>query len=437
MKSNKKTRNKVLLTLLLIITGFGISLLSAQNPVPGPAQSEDIAITNATIHVGNGEVIENGQILFSNGKIQSVSRTSTDLPTGYQVVDANGKHIYPGLIALNSSLGLVEIGAVRSTRDQREVGTFNPNVRAMIAFNTDSQIIPTVRSRGVLLAQATPQGGRISGKSSVMQLDGWNFEDAVRGQDEGAHFNWPWKQFYSWWSGEVRKNNNYDQQLRDLALFMEQSKAYCSDNREGEVQLKLAAMCDLYSGNAKAYFHVDDASDIQATVLFAKKHGMDPVIVGGEESYLVTDFLKQHEVSVILGSTQSLPSGPDEDVDQPFKTPAQLAEAGVDFAISHGGYWEQRNLPFTAGTAVAYGLPYESAIQALTLTPARITGIDDEYGSLEAGKSATLIVVGGDLLDMRQSKVEHAFIDGRKVNLDNKQAYLYRKFGEKYERMEK
>lgn len=420
--------------LLLALCLIFFSALFAQNPVPGPEQSEKIAILNATVHIGNGQVIERGQVLFSNGKIESVSGPTKRAFPDYTVIDAGGKHVYPGLIALNTGLGLTEIGAVRSTRDGSEVGRFNPNVRAMIAYNTDSQIIPTVRSRGVLLAQTVPTGGMISGKSSVMQLDAWNFEDAVRAEDEGLHFNWPWRQRYSWWTGTMRVNENYGEQIEELQLFLRQAKAYCSEGRSGATQLKLAAMCELFTGQTKAYFHVDEARDIQAAILLAKEHGLTPVIVGGAEAHLISDYLKQEQVTVVLGSTQALPSGEDEDIDQPFKAPAMLAAAGVPFVISHGGYWEQRNLPFVAGTAVAYGLDYEKAIQAITLDAARLTGIDKSYGSLEAGKSATLIIVAGDLLDMRQSEVEHAFIDGRKVDLDNKQSYLNRKFREKYSR---
>lgn len=424
----------ITLALVLVIQIMFSGQLMAQNPTPAPAQSEKIAVINATVHIGNGRILERGKVLFSNGKIESVSQDKKAVPSDYKVIDAAGKHVYPGLIALNTGLGLTEIGAVRATRDGREVGYLNPNARALIAFNTDSQVIPTVRSRGVMIAQATPQGGGISGKSSMMQLDGWNYEDAVRKADDGMHFNWPRRLRYNWREGSFSPNKNYDEQVTGMRNYVMQAKAYCSDGRQGDTQLKLAAMCDLMNGKAKAYFHVMRAADIQATVLFAKEMGMQPVIVGGSEAYLVTDFLKRENVPVILSSTQALPMNEDDDIDQPFKNPALLAKAGVTFAMSHGGYWEQRNLPFTAGSAVAYGLDYEKAIEALTLTPAKITGIAKDYGSLEAGKSATLIIVQGDVLDMRTSEVEHAFIDGRAVNLDNKQAELARKFGEKYSR---
>lgn len=414
----------------ILITG----VLSAQNPTPAADQQEKIAITGATLHIGNGKKIDNSLVLFADGKIEYAGVKTKRGLDDYKVVDATGKQIYPGLIALNTGLGLNEIGAVRSTRDDRETGFLNPNVRTLIAFNTDSQVIPTVRSRGVMLAQSVPKGGRISGKSSVMQMDGWNFEDAVRRADDGIHFNWPRHFSYNWREGRFGENKNYAKQLEDIRQLMLQARAYCQGNRSGATQLKLAAMCDMLKGNSNMYVHVDDAQGIQEAVLFAKDFGLKPVIVGGTQAYMITGFLKENNVPVILGSTQSLPGGADADIDQPFKTPAALANGGVHFAISHGGYWEQRNLPFTAGTAVAYGLDYERAIQALTLDAAKIVGIDKDYGSLESGKSATLIVVSGDLLDMNQSEVEVAFIDGRMVNLDNKQSELYRKFKEKYAR---
>lgn len=392
-----------------------------------------MALTGATIHVGNGTVIENGTVLFKDGKLERVG-SGIPVPAGYETVDVTGKQIYPGLIALNSQLGLTEIGAVRSTNDQRETGVLNPNARALIAFNTDSQVIPTVRSRGVMLAQITPQGGMISGRSSMVQLDGWNFEDAVVGEDDGVHINWPNRSSWSWKTRMVSENKNYAKQIDGLLNFMKEAAAYCSTSRDGDRLLKLEAMCDAISGTKNVYLHMDNPREIMQSVQLVKKMGGKPVIVGGQNAYLAAEFLKRENVPVILSSTQALPNNEDDDIDAPYANPAKLAEAGVTFAISHGGYWEQRNLPFVAGQAVGFGLDYEKAITAITLSPAKISGIDKMYGSLEAGKSATLIVVSGDVLDMRTSNVEHAFIDGRKVDLDNKQAELARKFRTKYKR---
>ncbi|WP_116128141.1 amidohydrolase family protein [Lewinella sp. IMCC34183] len=425
-------KNQLALLLGLLIC----TCVRAQNPTPAPSQAGPMAVTGATIHVGDGTVIENGTLLFRDGKIERVGANVT-VPDGYETVDATGKDVYPGLIALNSQLGLVEIDAVRATNDQREVGTFNPNARALIAFNTDSQVIPTVRSRGVLLVQSTPEGSLVSGRSSIMQLDGWNFEDAAVLADDGVHVNWPNRVSYNWQTGDLIPNPRYDGQVRELETFLQQAIGYC-DRPDGDVSrlLKFEALCEAVAGNSNVYLHADEARDIQAGVLLMKKMGARPVIVGGYQAYLVADFLKNEDVPVILSSTQALPGGQDEPIDQPYRNPALLAKAGVDFAISHEGYWQQRNLPFVAGQAVGFGLPYEKAVEAITLAAARIAGVDENYGSLAAGKSATFVISSGDLLDMRTSNVEHAFINGRDINLDNKQAELYRKFEEKYSRQQ-
>ena len=405
----------------------------AQNPVPAPGQDKPILVRAATIHVGNGTVIENGDILFDGGKIVDVG-TGIAAPANATIVDGTGKHVYPGLIALNSQLGLTEIGAVRSTNDQRETGRLNPNARALIAFNTDSQVIPTVRSRGVLLAQITPVGGLVSGRSSMVQLDGWNFEDAVVGEDDGVHINWPRRSSWSWQTRKISENKDYAKQVAGLTDFMKEAAAYCGTGRTGNRLLKLEAMCDAVSGGKNIYLHMDGPREMMHAAQLVKEMGGKPVIIGGYDAHLIADFLKRENIPVILSSTQALPNSQDDGIDEPFTRPAQLAKAGVTFAISHEGYWQQRNLPFVAGQAVGFGLDYEAAITAVTLSPARIAGIDKMYGSLEDGKSATLIVTTGDVLDMRTSQVELAFIDGRAVDLDNKQSELYRKFKEKYRR---
>lgn len=433
--SNKTTLGKMIYGWLLLpffLFAF-TTLLHAQNPVPAAKQSSPIALIGATVHVGDGTVIENGAVLFRDGKLERVA-AGGQVPAGYETVDVTDKHIYPGLIALNSQLGLTEIGAVRSTNDQRETGRMNPNARALIAFNTDSQVIPTVRSRGVLLAQITPEGGMVSGRSSMVQLDGWNFEDAVVGEDDGVHINWPRRSSWSWETRQISENKDYPEQVDGLVNFMKEAAAYCGTARSGNRLLKLEAMCEAVAGTKNVYLHVDAPREIMHGVQLVKELGGKPVIVGGEQAYMVADFLKREGVAVILSSTQALPGSQDEAVDGPYARPAMLAKAGVEFAISHEGYWQQRNLPFVAGQAVGFGLDYEQAIKAITLTPAKIAGIDKMYGSLVVGKSATLIVVAGDVLDMRTSDIEHAFIDGRKVDLDNKQAELYRKFKEKYAR---
>ena len=400
-------------------------------PAPGAAQSQPILLTGATAHLGNGEVIENAYLAFADGKITLVNSAAVGQGfDNHKKIDGTGKHIYPGLIAPDSRLGLNEIGAVRATNDYREVGNLNPNIRALIAYNTDSEVIPTVRSNGILLAQIAPQGGRISGQSSVVQLDAWNYEDAVVRTDDGIHLNFPSYIRLSRWSA-AKKNDKYAEQIQEVESFLQDAQAYSQRSTDTDTNLKLAAAQGLFDGSKKLYLHTHDVKGMQAGVLLAKKYDITPVIVGGRDSWQITEFLRDNEVAVILNSTQSLPRYEDSDIDQPFKTPALLEAGGVTWCFSHGDYWDQKNLPFTAGQAVAFGLEYEKAVAGMTGNAADILGIGKQYGTLEVGKSATLIVSEGDVLDMRTSKIIHAFIDGREVNLSNKHKVLAEKFGEK------
>ncbi len=410
--------------------------LSAQQ-VPAEPQSEPILILNGTAHLGDGSKLENAAIAFENGKISLVGDVGTIRvdQSKYKVVDATGKHIYPGFIAMNSQIGLKEIDAVRATRDNREVGSFNPSIRSLIAFNTDSRVTPTIRSNGVLMAQIVPEGGRMPGQSSVMKLDGWNWEDAQYKADQGIHLRWPVPfRRMGWWAapGPIKKNDKYDEEVREIKQFFKEAKAYGESSNPEITNMKFEAMKGLYGGSKKLYIHTNFAKPIMEAVLFAKENGMEPVIVGGKDSWQITDFLKEQDVMIILKKTQDLPVREYDDIDQPFKTPKMLSDAGVIYAFSLDGAWEQRNLVFQAGQAVSYGLDYEKAIEGLTLSPAKILGIDDKTGSLKNGKDATLLIVKGDVLDMRTCVIEKAFIEGREIDLDNKQKALSRKFTKKY-----
>lgn len=428
---------RYLLSFLISSTFF--STLFAQTPTPAPPQEMPMYIVGATAHLGNGQVLENSIIAFENGKLTLV-RTPETLPqvnlSRYKIIDAKGKHVYPGFIAPNTQLGLVEIEAVRATVDTREIGPFNPNARAIIAYDTDSEVPPTVRAQGILLAQITPLGGLLSGQSSVVQLDAWNWEDAAYKTDIGLHLNWPDLFSFSWRQGGWSKNMNYDKEVEAIDAYMAEAQAYCKKAQPAERNLKLDAACGLFDGSRKLFLHADDAKAIMSGVLLAKKFGITPVVVGAQDAAAILDFLKTHEVPVILGKTHALPSRDDADIDEPFKLPAQLHAAGIPFAFSMEGFWQQRNLAFQAGHAVGFGLPYESAVSALTLQTAKILGLDATVGSLEEGKDATLFISEGDALDMRTSILTHAFISGRQISLDHKQKELYRKFQTKYERGE-
>lgn len=423
----------------IFILVFLASPLFAQIPAPGPEQTEPIILMNGTAHLGNGEVIENSAIAFEDGKLTIVGDATTmklDL-SKFEVIDCQGKDIYPGIIAPNTQLGLIEIGAVRATHDEDEVGGFNPNIRSLIAYNTDSRVTTTVRSNGVMIAQTVPTGGRISGSSSVVQLDAWNWEDAAVKADDGIWLSWPnWFQYRGWWAepGPTEKNKRYEEQVEEIMEFMTQAQAYLEQDEVDKTNLKFEAMRDVMEGEAKLFVRV---SYVRAMLdVLSRLQDFDEslqlVLVGARDAHLILDELEGSGVQLILSETHRLPAHDHSPVNEPFETPSLLAAADIEFCLSGQGFWQQRNLMFHAGTAVGHGMDYERAIQMITYDAAKILGIDEHYGSLETGKSATLIISTGDVLDMMTSHIEGAFIDGRPVNLTNKQVELYEKFSGKY-----
>lgn len=420
--------------LLLIVISATIFHGRAQVPSPGKLGAKPVLIMGATLHIGNGKVVKDASLAIVNGRIVSAdSLLILNDFKGYTIVEAKGKHLYPGLIAPNSTLGLNEIDAVRSTRDFNEVGTNNANVRSLIAYNTDSKVIPTVRSNGILLTQVTPQGGLISGTSGIVQLDAWNWEDAAIKMDDALHVNWPRMSVQrGWWAepGEIEKLQ-VDKELFALEEIFSKAKSY-SETQPEVLNLKLEAFKKVFTGATKIFVHADGAKEMMSAIEFFKKYGITPTIVGANESFLISAYLKLNKVPVILLRTHNLPSMPEDDIDLPYKLPKLLQDSGVLYCIADVGSWQQRNLPFQAGSAVAYGLTDEQALMAITKNTAEILGIAKDYGTLEPGKSATLFLSEGNVLDMKTSVVTHAWIDGRPVDLDNHQKQLNIKFRKKY-----
>lgn len=404
---------------------------------PTPAQSQTVVLTNGVIHIGNGQVIENGMIVFSNGKITDV-RTTAPIADS-KVVDLKGKHVYPGIIASSTNLGLIEVSAVRSTADYDELGDINPSVRSLVAYNTDSKVINTLRSNGVLLANIVPQGGTISGTSSVVQLDAWNWEDAAYKADNGIHFNMPSLinvpvQFRRPGADDDRVKQGLEK-IETIRSFFREAKAYFGETTHAQVNLKLEAVKGLFDKSKIFFVHCNLVKEMMMAIDLAKEFDFKLVLVGASDSWLMADLLKQNNVAVILSQPHSMPTSDDDDVDQPYKTGAVLQNAGVLFTIcqdSDDGFWRQRNLPFQAGTMAAYGLTKEQALTSITLNAAKILGIDAITGSLEKGKDANIVISEGDLLDMKSSKVTQAFIQGREINLDNKQKQLFERYKYKY-----
>ncbi len=335
-------------------------------------------------------------------------------------------------------MGLVEINAVRSTRDEKEVGKFNPQIRSLTAYNTDSKIIPTVRTNGVLIVQSTPQGGRISGTSSIFNLDGWNWEDAVLKQDDGIHINWPSVYQWKWVDGHriFELNKNYESELIELQNFFKNALAYSKSDFILEKNLRFEAMKAVFNGDKRVYFHANLAKELSEAIYFIKQMDIKkPVIVGAYDAPLVADLLVDYNIPVVLRRVHELPVREDDDVNLPYKLPYLLKKAGVQFCLQNDGSMQEmgtRNLAFYAGTAAAYGLTKEEALKSITLDAAKILGIDNQVGSLEVGKLATLFVSKGDALDMKTNQLCIAFIEGKQVDLNNSQKELYQKYMTKY-----
>ena len=390
----------------------------------------------ATAHLGNGEKIENSAISMLNGKIDIVadaSRIRIDPNAFDTIYRIHGKHLYPAFIVPNTTLGITEIDAVRASNDYRETGSINPNVRTLIAYNTDSKIVKTVRSNGVLIAQVTPRGGVISGQSSVMHLAGWNWEDAVLRIDDGIHLNWPSSYYQSgWWAepGATKENEKYDEIIATLKEFFKKAHSYAKSSSVMDLQME--SMKGLFNTNKTLYVHANNASDMLDAISFTNEFSITKiVIVGAEDALKIVDELKENNISLILNRIHRLPNKVGSPVDEPFTQPAKLQQAGILFCLSYAGEMEAmgaRNLPFSAGTAVAYGLEYEKAISSISLNTAKILGIDNYCGSIEKGKDATFFISSGDALDMRTNNVEKAYIQGVVVDLNNHQKELFEKY---------
>lgn len=429
-----------------LLNTLALAAFSQANVLPAPAQKGVMYVKNATIHVGNGKVIENGVIQVRDGKIEKVGADIT-VPADATVVDAKGQQVYPGLILPVSNLGLIEIGAVRASNDARELGDLNPNVRSIVAYNTDSKVINTLRSNGILAANIVPQGSFLAGSSSVVQLDAWTWTDASLKTDAGMHLYMPSlmprPSFGRGGGGGFGPNAGQSagdpvkeglEQIEKLKAFFREAKAYNEVAKHEETNLKYESVKNLFNKTQKFYVHGNTVKQMLVALDFVKEFGFDMVIVGGSESYQIANLLKEHNVSVVLQQMHSLPTTSDDDVDQPYKTAAALQKAGVLFAISDDdGQTRGRNLPFNAGTAVAYGLTKEEALAAISLNAAKIMGVADKTGSIEVGKEANFIISSGDILDMSTSNVTDAFIQGRKINLDDKQKQLNNRYEEKYD----
>ena len=418
-----------------------ISYLLSSDQIPAPSQDHPILIQGGTIHTISHGILENADILFENGKITSVGQ-NLDIPAEAEIIDASGQHVFPGLISAGSTLGLQEIGAVRATRDYAEVGAVNPNVRANVSYNPDSELIPITRSNGILLALSVPRSGLISGTSSLMMLDGWTWEDATLKHPVGLHLFWPSMNIPKPKPGKQKEKKDKDSRLKSIQKIddlIQKSRAYAQLKATGSPSfkhdLRLEGMLPVISGEIPVFIHANEVQQIEAAVYWAERQSVKMVLVGGKDSWRVTQILKDREISVIYTQTHSTPMRRFEQYDQAFITPSQLYAAGIKFCISNSESPFQtphiRNLPYHAAKAASYGLSWKEALRSITLSPAEILGVEDKVGSLEASKDATLFIADGDILDVR-TQVNMAFIYGRRVDLSDRHKTLYSKYRNKY-----
>ncbi|MEY3874265.1 MAG: hypothetical protein RL363_986 [Bacteroidota bacterium] len=425
---------------ILSLALFSITARAQETIYPVAKQQGITAITHATVHIGNGTVLNDATVVFENGKITNLG-VGLAAPAGATVVDASGKQVYPGLILPSTDLGLVEVGAgVRGTNDYREIGENNANIRALVSYNTDSKIINNLRANGVLLAHVAPSGDLIEGQSSVVQLDAWNFEDAAYKADNGQYISLP--SFIVRSRGgrggmaratEENPLKGAMDRVEKIKTFFTEAKAYLAEKNHVANNLRFEAVRGLFSGKQKLFVRANEVKQMLVAIDLGKTFGFKVVIVGGSESFQIANILADNNIPVIISNQHALPSTEDDDVDQPYKLPAQLNKAGVLFALNdENDKAKHMNISFNAGTAAAYGLSREEALTALTLNTAKILGIDDKTGSIEIGKDANIIISNGDILDMRGNAVTNAFIQGRAISLDNKQKQLNERYKAKY-----
>ena len=431
----------------IIFTLFLFSIGISNDQIPGEDQKRPIILKGGILHTVSTDIFEGYDILFSKGKIVRIEKNIMASPET-DVYDVFGKHIIPGYIAPITRIGLVEIGLVKQTRDFAERGSFNPNVKANVSYNPDSDLIPITRSNGVLVVNSVPAGGRISGQSSVMMLDGWTWEQATLKHPSGLHINWPSMRIN--YGANVKKSEKQQKEeiqksIRDLDHMVRDVRAYFQRIKQrsrvaGERQksdLRLESMIPFVVEKKKIFIHADEARQIKSAVEWAKKNDLKIIIVGGSDSWRLTDLLVKNNIPVVIDQVEKIPTRRFEPIHLPYKLPFLLKQAGVQFCLNtiigypHDG--NIRNLPNEAMRAAAYGLNKSEALRSITLSTAEILGVDDMIGSLDIGKDATFFISETPPMEMNP-KILMAFIQGKEVDLNNHQKMLYKKYQEKYRR---
>ena len=436
--------------MIKIIIFLFFSYIYGNNQIPGTDQKRPILLRGGILHTVSGEILEEHDLLFAEGKIVTIDEQIQPSPET-DILDIYGKHVIPGFIAGYTRIGLTEISAVKQTNDHSEIGEINPNVRANVAYNPDSDLIPVTRSNGVLIVNSAPSSGRIPGQSSVMEMDGWTWEEATLKHPAALNLNWPSMRFNFRKDAkkkEKAQREEYHNAIREIDQLIRDVRAYHhrknAKERKAEHKqqsdLRLESMIPFVIFKDPIHIKANDARQIEAAVKWSNKHDLNIVIVGGKDAWMLTEMLVQNNIPVILLGVQVTPRRRFEPIHTPYKIPAILQKAGVHFCISlDPGYpmdGHVRTLPDEAMRAASWGLTKDQALRAITLTAAEILGIDDKVGSLDLGKDATFFIADNEPLTQYNNPTK-AFIKGREIDLSDRQKNLWKKYQEKYRRLGK
>ena len=436
------------MTNIIIILLFSGSALLANEQLPGSDQKRPILLRGGTLHTVSGDVLEGYDMLFAEGKIITIDEQIQASPET-DILEIYEKHVVPGYIAGYTRIGLTEISAVKQTNDHSETGDINPNVRANVAYNPDSDLIPVTRSNGILVVNSAPSSGRVPGQSSVMALDGWTWEDATIKHPSALNINWP--SMYINYSGKTKKNekaqlDKYHKEIRNLDNLIRNVRAYHqrrnAKERKAEhrqkTDLRLESMIPFVIHKEPIHVKANDIRQIEAAVNWASENDLNIVIVGGRDAWLNPKLLVRYNIPVILLGVQVTPRRRFEPIHLPYKIPSLLQNSGVHFCISlDPGYpmdGHVRTLPDEAMRASTWGLTKNQALRSITLSAAEILGIDNRVGSLEPGKEATFFIAENEPLTQITNPVK-AFIQGREIDLSDRQKNLWKKYKEKYRRL--
>jgi len=440
VKSTKKIlRFVTVVATVCLISGDA----SAQSQQPAV-----VALTHAKIFTLAGAPIEDGTLVIRDGKIAAVG-VNVEVPAGAQVIDAKGLQIYPGLFDPITQMGMSEISAVNATVDTTETGPYNPDVVAATAVFPSSEHIPVTRASGITEVLAVPDSGGfdsggsrsvIGGQASAISLAGWTINEMLIKRSVAMVISWPaietrtfdFATFSRREKPFAEAKQEYEKQVNELTDYLDRARHYAQAMGHGgpadyKRDLKLEALAPVIRGQLPVLVFADRARDIRNAVEFCDKQKLKMILAGGEEAYKVKDLLRSKGIPVILRPTLSLPNEEDDPYDRLLSQPAELAAAGVRFAFGSFDNSFARRLGQQAANSVAYGLPYDEALKAVTVYPAEIFGVADQVGTLETGKVANIIVTNGDPLELT-TEVNFLFIKGQRTSLDNRHQRLYEKY---------